>query len=100
MAAGFSKFRPSFRRSATDDVVETSPPVDNVAGDSKAPATVTNAEPISPQENEARDVLEEAQAKLPAQDVQRGVQNVAAVTLIWSQKSLVAVFILCVVLHT
>jgi hypothetical protein len=54
----------------------------------KAPAA-TSAEDAN-----TADIFAEVQAKLPAQDAQRGVQDVEAVTLTWSKQSLVTVFIL------
>jgi hypothetical protein len=72
-------------------------PTDPVTGDSKETATATTTttpETNSPEETETHNIVEAARAKLPAQDAQRGVQNVEAVTLTWSKRSLVAVFIL------
>ena len=36
---------------------------------------------------------DEAQPEVPSEDTQRGVQNVEALTLTWSRRSLIAVFI-------
>lgn len=41
-------------------------------------------------------VPDETQPDAPTEEAQRGVQNVEAVTLTWSKKSLIAVFIKCV----
>lgn len=81
------KFRPGFRRTTTDDVagsVAMSPMTEN----EKHPAT-SSAEgpPTSNGDTEA------PAAELPTEDAQRGVQNVEAITLTWSKKALVAIFI-------
>lgn len=81
-----SGFRAAFSRRTTDDDVTSvnrSTVVDNK------------------QENTAGDVPadhvpDEAQPDAPTEGAQRGVHNVEAVTLTWSKKSLIAVFIKCV----
>lgn len=45
------------------------------------------------------ETVQAAKDALPAQDVQRGVQQVEAVTLIWTKPYLIAVFILYVTLR-
>lgn len=76
-------FRNTFRRTTTDDTINNVATVP--AGDDKTdPATVEGG----PVNKEARDLQEE----LPGDDLQRGVQDVEAVTLSWSKASLIAVF--------
>jgi hypothetical protein len=88
--AGLSRFRPGFRRTATDDAstsIQTLP-LDTIETGEKQPATSSGEAAATD------DIIAEALTKLPVQDAQRGVQDVEAVTLTWSKKSLIAVFIL------
>lgn len=76
-------FRNTFRRTTTNDTINqvaTAPAEENKTG----PATVEGG----PASKEAGDLQEE----LPGEDLQRGVQDVEAVTLSWSKASLIAVF--------
>merc|ERR1712000_575321 len=75
------------RRTTTDDVagsVAMSPMTEN----EKHPAT-SSAEGPRTSNGDA----EAPAAELPTEDAQRGVQNVEAITLTWSKKALVAIFI-------
>ncbi|KAK5194288.1 hypothetical protein LTR99_002790 [Exophiala xenobiotica] len=81
------KFRPGFRRTTTDDVagsVAMSP----MAMNEKHPTT-SSAEGQSTINGDA----EAPAVERPTEDAQRGVQNVEAVTLTWSKKALVGIFI-------
>lgn len=83
-------FRNTFRRTTTDDTINqvATAPVEENKTD---PATVETG----PASKETRDLQEE----LPGEDLQRGVQDVEAVTLSWSKASLVAVFAKYVLSH-
>lgn len=91
--SGFSHFRPGFRRKATDEP-GTSVSMNARLGTDEKNDSISRAEAAAPETDGAA----EAQAKVPAEDAQRGVQDVEAVTLTWSKRSLVAVFILCALL--
>lgn len=83
-------FRNTFRRTTTDDTINqvaTAPAEENKTD----PATVESG----PASKEAGDLQEE----LPGEDLQRGVQDVEAVTLSWSKASLIAVFAKYVLSH-
>lgn len=76
--------RNAFNRTSTDDAVNQVS-MDNV-GEGKQDPTVV--------ERGATDIeTEENQSQLPGEDLQRGVQDVEAVTLTWSKKALIAVFV-------
>lgn len=84
-----SRLRSAFRRRATDEsitpvaVAETQP-------------SKTDASPESGVQLQATDVKPEDER--PTENTQRGVQGVEAVTLTWSKRTLIAVFIKYVVL--
>lgn len=83
----FSKLRPRFLRQAVEEPDSTLPTTDVALGEDKtAAATSSTQDPASLNKD----------PELPTEDAQRGVQQVEAVTLTWSKKSLVAVFILYV----
>ncbi|KAF7871962.1 uncharacterized protein EAF02_009067 [Botrytis sinoallii] len=95
-----SKFRPGFRRKATEDIINESSEVamaDMSSSNEKNPAkpAVTGADDtISP--SSANDVPISEQAEkdvLPTETAQRGVQEVEAVALTWTKPMLVAVFL-------
>ena len=86
--AVFPKFRPGFRRTTTDNASPSVPQDITLAENSKDPAVVYSTDAPAGNDND------EAPSELPSEDVQGGVQNIEAVTLTWSKKSLVAVFIL------
>ncbi|KAK4093834.1 hypothetical protein Purlil1_2168 [Purpureocillium lilacinum] len=81
--AGFSKFRPGFRRAATDAapepvvIQELTKDENGDAVETQNGATGPNGEPLE---------------VVPSEDAQRGVRDVEAVTLTWSKKTLAAVF--------
>ncbi|KAH6896821.1 major facilitator superfamily domain-containing protein [Thelonectria olida] len=77
---------PGFRR--TRDHAATEAPVDNLANDEKT-------DPMT----DAAAVNSGSDHDLPTEDAQRGVQDVEAVTLTWSKKSLVLVFALMFLLY-
>ena len=83
-------FRNTFRRTTTDDTINqvATAPVEENKTD---PATVETG----PASKETGDLQEE----LPGEDLQRGVQDVEAVTLSWSKASLIAVFAKYVLSH-
>lgn len=81
----FAKLRPSFRRTETEDVSTSPVAMTSVEEDKRDPATTEAAIASSSQA--------ESQTELPDEDLQRGVQDVEAVTLNWSKGSLIAVFI-------
>ncbi|PQE22523.1 Siderophore iron transporter mirB protein [Rutstroemia sp. NJR-2017a BVV2] len=91
--------RPGFRRTTTENegpaVHMTELPNDN-----KTPAITGTQDTISPS-NINEDTISEQPEKdiLPAEDAQRGVQQVEAVTLTWSKPYLIAVFILMWLLY-
>ncbi|TGO22451.1 hypothetical protein BPAE_0168g00220 [Botrytis paeoniae] len=95
-----SKFRPGFRRKATEDIINESSEVamaDMSSSNEKNPANpaVTGADDtISP--SSANDVPISEQAEkdvLPTETAQRGVQEVEAVALTWTKPMLIAVFL-------
>lgn len=82
--------RNTFRRATTDDTINQvamAPAQENKTD----PATVESG----PESKEGGDL----QPELPGEDLQRGVQDVEAVTLSWSKASLIAVFLKYVVSH-
>lgn len=86
--AVFPKSRPGFRRATTDDAGPSVPLDSTLAENRKDPAVVSATDATASNDND------EPPSELPSEDVQGGVQNIEAVTLTWSKKSLVAVFIL------
>lgn len=76
-------FRNTFRRATTDDTINqvAMPPTEE---SKTGPATVESG----PASKDAGD----PPLELPDEDLQRGVQDVEAVTLSWSRASLIAVF--------
>ena len=78
--------RPGFRRAATDDA-STSVAITFPTQEKHPEIPGAQAAAIS---NDRK----EEQSKQPIRDAQRGVQDVQAVTLTWSRKSLIVVFIL------
>ena len=82
--AGFSKFRPGFRRAATDAapepvvIQELTKDENGDAVETQNGATGPNGEPLE---------------VVPSEDAQRGVRDVEAVPLTWSKKTLAAVFV-------
>lgn len=78
---GFTKFRPGFKRNATEQP-DPSTAIEHVEREKRDPTddvTVVNED-------------DESGSHLPDQDLQRGVQDVEAVTLTWSKRSLIIVF--------
>jgi hypothetical protein len=78
-------FRSTFRRTTTDDTINQVATA--TAEENKTDPTTVESGPAS---KEAGDLSSE---ELPGEDLQRGVQDVEAVTLSWSKASLIAVFI-------
>jgi hypothetical protein len=81
----FSRFRAAVRRASTEDVDV------NVSASEKKEIELDalDAESITPTKGKE----ETPQLERPSEDVQRGVQEVEAVTLTWSRATLIAVFI-------
>lgn len=79
----FLKLRAALRRTPTDNTV-TSVAVNTVEVNEKNPAT---------DDTTAGNSSDEPQLELPSKDLQRGVQDVEAVTLTWTKSALVAVFL-------
>ncbi|KAF2722938.1 putative MFS siderophore iron transporter [Polychaeton citri CBS 116435] len=85
----FSKSpRPTFRRATTDDVGGPVERDTTIQLDKSASATG-----IPTASNSSSHEQHEQQQELPDQDAQRGVKAVEAITLSWSKKSLIAVFL-------
>ncbi|EXJ88098.1 hypothetical protein A1O1_05026 [Capronia coronata CBS 617.96] len=97
---GIPKFRPGFRR-ATTDTSSAVPVTELTTNDKITEVDAPNAgAPEAQGEGDAENISDlKAEADLPADDAQRGVQNVEAVTLTWSKRSLIAVFILMFLLY-
>lgn len=95
-----SKFRPGFRRKATEDIINESSEVamaDMPSSNEKNSATpaVTGADDTISSSN-ANDLPISEQAEkdaLPTENAQRGVQEVEAVALTWTKPMLIAVFL-------
>lgn len=81
-------FRNIFHRTTTDDTIN------QVA---MAPAEENKTDPTNVESGPTSKEAGDLQAELPGEDLQRGVQDVEAVTLSWSKASLIAVFIKYVV---
>lgn len=91
-----SKFRPGFRRKATEDMINESSevPMADVPSTNEKNPTVTSADDGISRPNEGP-ISEQAEKEaLPSKDAQRGVQEVEAVALTWSKPYLIMVFIL------
>ncbi|KAF7955575.1 hypothetical protein EAE96_004501 [Botrytis aclada] len=95
-----SKFRPGFRRKATEDIINESSEV--AMGDMSSsneknttkPAVTGADDAISPSSANDVPISEEAEKDvLPTETAQRGVQEVEAVALTWTKSMLIAVFI-------
>lgn len=101
----YPKIRSVFGRRATDDGVDSvavdtvdekkdggrqDPIIEGNEKNSEDPAIGTTG----------TDSNDELQQELPAQDAQRGVHDVEAVTLTWTKTTLVAVFLKYVAIHT
>ena len=80
----FDKLRDASGRTPTDNTV-TSVAVDTLEVNEKHPASTDYTS--------AGDSNGAPQSELPSEELQRGVQNVEAVTLTWSKKTLIAVFL-------
>ncbi|KAL5322888.1 hypothetical protein ACEPPN_010867 [Leptodophora sp. 'Broadleaf-Isolate-01'] len=84
-ASTFSRFKPDFLRKKEETAaVDSTLPVDD-----KNPATVTGDGIARTQEPASDDPEKDV---VPAEDAQRGVQQVEAVTLTWTKPYLIAVF--------
>lgn len=79
-----SRFRPGFRRTSTDLNDEASATKDANSAE-KAPGTNTEAAVAEDGDAQGND--------RPNEDAQRGVRMVEAVTLTWSKRALIAIFI-------
>tara|TARA_R110002060_G_scaffold36098_1_gene46990 strand:+ start:727 stop:990 length:264 start_codon:yes stop_codon:yes gene_type:complete len=83
-ASTFSRFKPDFLRKKEEPAaVDMTLPADD-----KNAATVSDG--IAPTQEQASDDPEKD--VVPAEDAQRGVQQVEAVTLTWTKPYLIAVF--------
>ncbi|KAI7973182.1 hypothetical protein EIK77_004459 [Talaromyces pinophilus] len=85
-----SSFRNTFRRTTTDDTIN------QVA---TAPVEENKTDPATVETGSASKETGDLQEELPGEDLQRGVQDVEAVTLSWSKASLIAVFAKYVLSH-
>lgn len=94
--SAFAKLRAPFRRTATDDaqgpsIAMSENPV--MSGDQKDPTTATAADDATDDANTNNSIEDGgAAATEPDRDVQYGVQDVEAMTLTWSKRSLIFVF--------
>jgi len=79
-----SRFRPGFRRTSTDLNDKSTTTKDSSSAE-KAPETSTEAA-VAEDSNAAT-------SDLPNEEAQRGVRMVEAVTLTWSKRALIAIFI-------
>lgn len=77
-----SKLRPTFRRTATEDVAAI--PTDSINFTEQSNHGETEAQP---------DDIAEWKAQQPNEDAQRGVRMVEGITLTWSKASLIWIFI-------
>lgn len=82
--AVLNRFRTAFRRAPTEDDAVTSALPDSTEENKKDIAT-DNAAVVNGSD--------ESQPERVSEDVQRGVARVEAVTLAWSKKALIAVFV-------
>ncbi|KKY14145.1 putative mfs siderophore iron [Phaeomoniella chlamydospora] len=89
--AGLLKLRPGFRRTETDHA-GTSVAMTTVTADKQEPLAEGTTTGNGNDERQS-ETPGEALPELPDEDLQRGVQDVQAVTLTWSKKSLIAVFL-------
>ncbi|KAG9780833.1 MFS general substrate transporter, partial [Aureobasidium melanogenum] len=103
---GISKFRPGFRRTTTDGPSTAAVPMtDAAAVDGKTPGIsaqdAINTDVSGPREvgSVLSDNGPDKPLEQPADDAQRGVQMAEAVTLTWSKRSLISVFILMFLLY-
>lgn len=89
--AVFHKLRASFGRQKTAEDADT--PI--------AVSTLNDKDPASGSQDDAtaRNGHDDVEAA-PSEDVQHGVQDIQAVTLTWTKKSLITVFILSVLVHS
>jgi hypothetical protein len=79
-----ARLRAAFQRRATDDSTAEVP----------VAATTAGKPEVSPEAGRgAEDAVANPEDEIPAEDAQRGVHEVEAVTLTWSKASLIAVFI-------
>ncbi|TGO14497.1 hypothetical protein BTUL_0052g00350 [Botrytis tulipae] len=95
-----SKFRPGFRRKATEDIINESSEVamaDMSSSNEKTPAkpaVIGADDAISPSSANDLPISEQAEKDaLPTETAQRGVQEVEAVALTWTKPMLIAVFL-------
>ncbi|EXJ73200.1 uncharacterized protein A1O5_02960 [Cladophialophora psammophila CBS 110553] len=86
------RLRPGFRRTTTDDA-ESPLPMSSLEANEKNPAVASAGNATASGSNG------QSHAENPDEAAQRGVQDVEAVTLTWSKKSLIAVFILMFLLY-
>ncbi|KAF7909328.1 uncharacterized protein EAF01_003046 [Botrytis porri] len=95
-----SKFRPGFRRKATEDIINESSEVamadmpSSNEKDAAKPAVTGADDTISSSNANDVPISEEAEKDvLPTATAQRGVQEVEAVALTWTKSMLIAVFL-------
>jgi len=81
--AVLSRFRAAFRARPSEDTANSSSVA--VGTDEKKESAVDDTTVVNGSE--------ESQPEHPSEDLQRGVQQVEAVTLAWSRASLIAVFL-------
>ncbi|ESZ91231.1 MFS transporter, SIT family, siderophore-iron:H+ symporter [Sclerotinia borealis F-4128] len=99
----FSKFRPGFRRRATEDIINESAEVamaDLPSSDEKNTTVNGTNDVISPSTGSIEPISEEAEKDvMPTEGAQRGVQEVEAVALTWTKPYLIMVFALMWLLY-
>ncbi|ROV99818.1 hypothetical protein VSDG_03160 [Cytospora chrysosperma] len=93
--SAFAKLRSPFRRTNTNDAVGTSVAMTETKPDEekkKDPATATATDEAADDATASNSNDSSPPAELPDENVQYGVQDVEAVTLTWSKRSLIFVF--------
>lgn len=93
-----SRFKPGFRRKATEDqgpsVAMTGMPTE-ISSNEKNPTVSGTDDTISPDTGHGDEAAEQPEKDLvPTEGAQRGVQQVEAVALTWTKPYLIMVFIL------
>lgn len=86
-----ARFRPGFRRTAT---LDESPSVTMDEMSSGKNPAVYGTDAISPTSANGEPAVEEPDKNIIAEDAQRGVAQVEAVTITWTKPHLIAVFML------
>ncbi|KAJ8069487.1 hypothetical protein OCU04_003140 [Sclerotinia nivalis] len=99
----FAKFRPGYRRKATEDMINESSEVamaDMPSSNEKNPTVSGTDDAISPSNASDGPISEQVEKDaLPTETAQRGVQEVEAVALTWTKPYLISVFMLMWLLY-